>query len=219
MTDSFDEDDTGLDRPRWPARCPLIAILRGVRPDEALSHVDALLAVGFECIEVPTNSPQWERSVQAIARHVGDRALVGAGTVWQPRQLQSLVDARGRLMVTPHTNVALIAQARAAGLTTAIGCATATEAFAAITAGADVLKLFPAAALGVAHVSALRSVLPREVPLFAVGGVRPDNLAEFFRAGCQGAGLGGELYRPGQTAQQTREKADAFIAAWRAIAS
>jgi 2-dehydro-3-deoxyphosphogalactonate aldolase len=201
----------------WPTRMPLIAILRGVGPDDVLAQADALLDSGFDCIEVPTNSPQWDRSVDALVRHVGDRALVGAGTVWQPAQLQALRDAGGRLMVTPHTDAALIGQAREAGLFTAIGCATPTEAFAALGAGAQVLKLFPAGALGAPYVAALRSVLPADVPLFAVGGVRPDNLAEFVRAGCSGAGLGGELYRAGQPAALTREKAQAFIAAWRAI--
>jgi 2-dehydro-3-deoxyphosphogalactonate aldolase len=198
----------------WPARRPLIAILRGIEPHEALAHADALLTAGFDCIEVPTNSPQWQRSVEAIVRHAGPRALVGAGTVWQDDQLQQLVDAGGRLMVTPHTDAALVAKAAAQGLVTAIGCATASEAFTALRAGAKVLKIFPAAPLGAAYVAALRSVLPRHMPLFAVGGVRPDNLAEFVKAGCVGAGLGGELYRPGQTAQQTGEKARAFIEAW-----
>lgn len=201
----------------WPARRPLIAILRGIEPHEALAHADALLDAGMDCIEVPTNSPDWQRSVEAIVRHAGPRALVGAGTVWQDEQLRQLVDAGGRLMVTPHTDPALVAKARGLGLLTAIGCATASEAFAAVRAGATVLKIFPAAALGAAYVGALRSVLPRAVPLFAVGGVRPDNLAEFWKAGCVGAGLGGELYRPGQAPQQTGEKARAFIDAWERI--
>jgi 2-dehydro-3-deoxyphosphogalactonate aldolase len=201
----------------WPTRLPLIAILRGVRPEEVLAHAEVLLEAGFDCIEVPTNSPQWERSVEALARHVGDRALVGAGTVWRPEQLQALRDAGGRLMVTPHTDAALVAHARDAGLLTAIGCATPTEAFAALAAGARALKLFPAGALGAAYVAALRSVLPAGVPLFAVGGIRSDNLAEFMRAGCDGAGLGGELYRAAQAPALTREKAQAFTAAWRAI--
>jgi len=198
----------------WPARRPLIAILRGIQSHEAVAHARALLDAGIDCIEVPTNSPQWERSVEAIVAHAGDRALVGAGTVWRREQLDALVAAGGRLMVTPHTDPELVAGARAHGLVTAVGCATATEAFAAIIAGAHVLKLFPAAPLGRAYVGALRSVLPHEVPLFAVGGVRPDNLAEFVNAGCAGAGLGGELYRPGQTPLQTHEKAKAFLAAW-----
>jgi 2-dehydro-3-deoxyphosphogalactonate aldolase len=205
---------TALPTDRWPARRPLIAILRGIQPQEAVAHADALLDAGIDCIEVPTNSPQWQRSVEAIVAHAGRRALVGAGTVWRDDQLRELVAAGGRLMVTPHTDPSLIASARAQGLVTAVGCATATEAFAAIIAGAHVLKLFPAAPLGTAYIAAMRSVLPREAPLFAVGGVRPDNLAELVKAGCVGAGLGGELYRPGQTPQQTLDKAKAFIAVW-----
>jgi 2-dehydro-3-deoxyphosphogalactonate aldolase len=199
---------------RWPARRPLIAILRGIQSHEAVGHARALLEAGIDCIEVPTNSPQWERSVEAIVQHAGDRALVGAGTVWREEHLATLVAAGGRLMVTPHTDPDLVASARAQNLVTVVGCATATEAYAAMIAGAHVLKLFPAAPLGRAYVGALRSVLPRDVPLFAVGGVRPDNLADFVKAGCDGAGLGGELYRPGQTPLQTHEKAKAFIAAW-----
>lgn len=197
----------------WPTRRPLIAILRGLRPEEAVAHTDALLEAGIDCIEVPTNSPQWAASVAAIVRHAGSRALVGAGTVWQEAQLQALIDAGGRLMVTPHTDPALIAKARSQGLFMAIGCATPSEAFSALQAGAQVLKLFPAAPLGPAYVAALRSVLPREVPIFAVGGVRPDNLTAFLNAGCMGAGLGSELFKPGQTPQETRDKARAFIEA------
>ena len=201
----------------WPTPLPLIAILRGVRPEEVLAQAGALLDAGFDCIEVPTNSPEWERSVHMLVHHVGQRALVGAGTVWQPAQLQTLIEVGGRLMVTPHADAALVARARDAGLVTAIGCTTATEAFAAINAGAQALKLFPAGALGAPYVAALRSVLPAEVPLFAVGGVRPDNLGDFVRVGCDGAGLGGELYRAGQAPQLTREKAQRFVDAWRAL--
>src|SRR2546425_2320643 len=201
----------------WPTQRPLIAILRGITPDEAVAHAVALIDSGFDCIEVPTNSPQWATSVAAIAHHVGSDVLVGAGTIWQMNQLDELQQAGGRLMVTPHTDPALVARARAQGLYCAVGCMTASEAFAALNAGADVLKIFPAAPLGPAYISALRSVLPRALSLFAVGGIRPDNLADYLRAGCAGAGLGGELYRPGQTPQQTREKANAFAAALQAI--
>lgn len=201
----------------WPTRLPLIAILRGVRPDEVLVQAGALLDAGFDCVEVPTNSPEWERSVHLLVHHVGERALIGAGTVWQPAQLQALLAAGGKLMVTPHADPALVARAREAGLVTAIGCTTPTEAFAALSAGAQALKLFPAGALGTPYVAALRSVLPPEVPLFAVGGIRPDNLADFVRAGCDGAGLGGELYRVGQAPQLTREKAQRFVDAWHAL--
>ncbi|HEX6706335.1 MAG TPA: 2-dehydro-3-deoxy-6-phosphogalactonate aldolase [Albitalea sp.] len=195
----------------WATRTPLIAILRGIEPAEAIAQADALLEAGIDCIEVPTNSPQWQRSVEAIARHAGSRALVGAGTVWRDDQLQELVAAGGRLMVTPHTDPALVARAREQGLVTVIGCTTATEAFAALRAGAQVLKVFPASSLGPAHIGALRSVLPSGTSLFAVGGVRPDNLANFLRAGCVGVGAGSDLYLPGQTPRQTADKARMFL--------
>ena len=201
--------------PAWPTRLPRVAILRGVRPDEVLDHAQALVDAGFDCIEVPTNSPDWASSVARLAQAFGERVLVGAGTVTETSQIDALVAAGGRLMVTPHTDPPLIGAAVRRGLFTAIGCATATEAFAALRAGAQALKLFPAGALGTAYVSALRSVLPLQVPLLAVGGVGPETLGAFLRAGCHGAGLGGELYRAGQAPQLTALRAQAFLAAWR----
>jgi len=200
----------------WPTRLPLIAILRGIRPDEALAHGQALIDAGFDCIEVPANSPAWAASVAALAQAFGKQARIGAGTILDAAQLGALVAAGGTLMVTPNTDPPLIRAAVAQGLYTAIGFATATEAFAALQAGAQALKLFPAGALGTGYVSALRSVLPPAVPLLAVGGVRPDTLGGFLQAGCHGAGLGGELYRPGQAPETTAANAQAFIAAWAA---
>lgn len=206
-----------MPHPTWPPRRPLIAILRGIRPDEVLAHAQALVDAGFDCIEVPTNSPQWALSVRALVDAWGTQVLVGAGTVSDRNQLDDLRAAGGRLMVTPHTDPTLVAEASAQGLVTAIGCATATEAFAALRAGATALKLFPAGVLGTGLVSALRSVLPAGVPLLAVGGIRPDNLGAFVQAGCGGAGLGSELYRAGQAPDRTALQARAFVAAWDAL--
>ena len=192
----------------WPTRLPLIAILRGIRPDEAVAHA----------LESPTNSPDWATSVQRVAAACGSRALVGGGTVLREAEADTLLHCGGRLVVTPNTRPALIAHAVAHGLHVAAGFATASEAFAALDAGAQALKLFPATTYGPGHVKALKAVLP-PVPLFAVGGITPDNLADYLRAGCVGAGLGSDLYKPGQDLARTRTMAQAFVAAWRAAVS
>lgn len=198
----------------WPTRLPLVAILRGITPDEVLVHADALLAAGFDAIEVPLNSPDWPASVSRLVAHCGERALVGGGTVLRPEDADRLADLGARLVVTPNTRASLIAHAVSRGLQVAAGFATASEAFDALDAGAQALKLFPAASYGPGHAKALRAVLP-EVPLLAVGGVTPGNLAEYLRAGCTGAGLGSDLYRPGQDAARTAAHARAFVDAFR----
>jgi 2-dehydro-3-deoxyphosphogalactonate aldolase len=202
--------------PDWPTRLPLIAILRGIRPDEVLDHASALLDAGFDAIEVPLNSPDWQGSIRALVTTFGERALIGGGTVLQPQQVDELAALGARLMVTPNTRPARIAQAVSRGMTVAAGFATASEAFDALDAGAQALKLFPATTYGPGHVQALRAVLP-PVPLFAVGGITPANLADYLRAGCLGAGLGGDLYRPGQAVARTRQQAEAFVAAYRDV--
>jgi 2-dehydro-3-deoxyphosphogalactonate aldolase len=199
----------------WPTRLPLIAILRGIRPEEALDHAQALLDAGFDAIEIPLNSPDWALSVRRVAEAFGDRALVGGGTVLRNEDADALADAGGRLVVTPNTRPSLIAHAVQRGLLVAAGFATASEAFDALDAGAQALKLFPATTYGPGHVKALRAVLP-PVPLFAVGGITPENLGEYLRAGCVGAGLGSDLYRPGQDAARTAAQARAFVAAYHA---
>lgn len=199
----------------WTTSLPLIAILRGVTPDEVLNHAGALVDAGFDTIEVPLNSPDWALSVRRLADAFSDRVLVGAGTLLRESDVDMLVAAGGRLMVTPNTRPAVIAHAVACGLQVAAGFATASEAFDALDAGAQALKLFPATTYGPGHVKALRAVLP-PVPLFAVGGITPDNLSDYLRAGCTGAGLGGDLYRPGQDPARTAALARGFVAAWRA---
>jgi 2-dehydro-3-deoxyphosphogalactonate aldolase len=198
----------------WPTRLPLIAILRGIRPDEVIAHVQALVETGFDAIEIPLNSPDWRVSIQSAVAQFGSRALIGGGTVLREADADQLAQAGGRLVVTPNTRPALIARAVSRGLQVAAGFATASEAFAALDAGAQALKLFPATTYGPGHVKALRAVLP-PVPLFAVGGITPANLAEYMAAGCIGAGLGSDLYKPGQPVARTAEMARAFVNAYR----
>jgi 2-dehydro-3-deoxyphosphogalactonate aldolase len=200
----------------WPTSLPLIAILRGIRPEEALPHAQALIDAGFDAIEVPLNSPQWQKSVADIVQRFGSRALIGGGTVLKPADVDALVEAGAKLVVTPNTRPSLIAYAVQRGLQVAAGFATASEAFDALDAGAQALKLFPATTYGTGHVKALKAVLPAGVPLFAVGGVTPANLGEYLAAGCIGAGLGSDLYKPGQDVSRTSEMARAFVAALQA---
>jgi 2-dehydro-3-deoxyphosphogalactonate aldolase len=201
----------------WPTRLPLIAILRGIRPGEALAHVQVLVDAGFDAIEIPLNSPDWVVSVRAVVAGFGARALVGGGTVLRPEEADTLAATGARLAVTPNTRPALIAHAVAHGLHVAAGFATASEAFDALDAGAQALKLFPATTYGPGHVKALKAVLP-PVPLFAVGGITPDNLGDYLRAGCVGAGLGSDLYKPEQDTVRTATAARAFVTAYREAA-
>ncbi|WP_036116410.1 MULTISPECIES: 2-dehydro-3-deoxy-6-phosphogalactonate aldolase [Luteibacter] len=201
----------------WPTALPLIAILRGITPDEVVDHVEALIEAGFDAIEIPLNSPDWRRSIPLAVQAAGKRALVGAGTVLSPELASEVADLGGHLMVTPNTDPATIRKARERNLYTAIGFMTPSEAFAALAAGAQSLKLFPATNLGPAYIKAIRAVLPPDVPLLAVGGVTPDNLGQFLDAGCIGAGLGGDLYKPGQPVSRTRDQAAAFVKAYRSV--
>ncbi|MGY3232795.1 2-dehydro-3-deoxyphosphogalactonate aldolase [Luteibacter sp. HA06] len=199
----------------WPTALPLIAILRGITPEDVVEHVEALLEEGFDAIEIPLNSPDWQTSIPLAVRRAGDRALVGAGTVLSADLANQVADLGGTLMVTPNTDPDVIRQARRRGMYTAIGFMTPSEAFAALAAGAQSLKLFPSSNLGPSYIKAIRAVLPPDVPLLAVGGVTPENLGQFLDAGCIGAGLGGDLYKPGQPVSRTREQAAAFVKAYR----
>jgi 2-dehydro-3-deoxyphosphogalactonate aldolase len=199
----------------WPTTLPLVAILRGIRPDEAVAHTQELVTAGFDAIEIPLNSPDWQRSIADAVAACGKQALIGAGTVLSESLVDEVASLGGKLIVTPNTDETVIRRSRDRGLYTAIGFATPSEAFAALRAGAQSLKLFPSTTFGPAYVKAIRAVLPKDVPLLAVGGVTPDNLGTFLDAGCTGAGLGSDLYKPGQTPAQTRERADAFIHAYR----
>lgn len=192
----------------------LIAILRGVTLDDIEAQVDALIDSGIRLIEIPTNSPDWRESIRRAVHHAGERALLGAGTVLSTGDADALLAAGGKLMVTPNTDPVVIRHGVRLGLTCAAGFATATEAFAAIAAGAQALKLFPAAQFGCGYVRALKAVFPAHIPVFAVGGITADNLPEFLHAGCRGAGLGSDLYAPSQTAAATRERAARFVCAY-----
>ena len=198
------------------AALPLIAILRGLTPDEALPVGQALAEAGFRIIEVPLNSPQPLRSIETLARALGDRCLIGAGTVMSAVQVTDVAQAGGRLIVMPHGDAQVIRAAKAQGLWCAPGIATPTEGFAALAAGADALKLFPAELLTPAVVKAMRAVFPPQVPFLPVGGITPQNLAAYRAVGANGFGLGSALYKPGMTPQQVAVQARAFVSAWNA---
>lgn len=199
------------------ARLPLIAILRGVRPDEVLEIGHALVDAGFGIIEVPLNSPEPLESIRLLAQGLGARALVGAGTVTTPAEVERVAAAGGRIIVMPHGDVAVIRTAKAAGLICTPGIATPTEGFAALAAGADALKLFPAEMLTPAVLKAMRSILPRGTLLLPVGGITPASMAAYVQAGAAGFGLGSALYKPGAAAGEVARNAAAFTAAWRAL--
>jgi 2-dehydro-3-deoxyphosphogalactonate aldolase len=197
------------------AELPLVAILRGMRPDEAEAIGDALVEAGFRIIEVPLNSPDPFRSIEALARCFGGTALVGAGTVMSPEEARRTVDAGGRLVVMPHSDAEVVRAAKAAGAWCLPGVATPTEGFAALKAGADALKLFPCEALPPQVVKAWKAVFPPHVPLLPVGGVAPESMTAYVAAGASGFGIGSALYKPGVTAADVRQRAELFVHAWR----
>jgi 2-dehydro-3-deoxyphosphogalactonate aldolase len=195
--------------------CGLIAILRGVQPHEALAIGQVLYAAGFRIIEVPLNSPQPLLSIRALRDGLPADCLVGAGTVLDAATCTDVAQAGGQIIVMPHGNADVIRAAKATGLVCAPGVATLTEAFAALAAGADVLKLFPAEAMSPAVIKAWRAVLKPPVALVPVGGMTPESIAPYAAAGASGFGLGSALYRPGNTPQEVAQQAQAFIQAWR----
>jgi 2-dehydro-3-deoxyphosphogalactonate aldolase len=195
---------------------PIVAILRGVKPDEIVDIAAALVDAGIRAIEVPLNSPYPLESIQRLCEAFGDKALCGAGTVLTPQAVDDVAAAGGKLIVTPNTDPEVIARAVALGLTVMPGFATPSEAFAAVKAGAKALKLYPAGSFGPGHIKAVKDVLPKHVLVYAVGGVGAANLEPWRAAGAAGIGVGGELYRPGYTAQEVGQRAAALVAAWNA---
>ena len=200
-------------------RTGLVAILRGVTPAEVAEIGDALFAAGIRIIEVPLNSPDPLASIRILRERLPAERLVGAGTVVSPAQVDDVRRAGGQLIVMPHSDPRVIRAALAARLATMPGVATPTEAFAALDAGVDAVKVFPAELLGPSVLKAWRAVLPADTALVPVGGITPDKLAGFVAAGAAGAGLGSALYHPGATAAEVAARATAFVDAWRAARS
>jgi len=196
-------------------RLPLVAILRGLRPQEAAPVGRALEEAGFALIEVPLNSPQPFDSIATLRRQLGPDTLVGAGTVTRVADVARLKEIGADLVVMPHADTAVIRAAKSAGLLCIPGVATPTEAFAALDAGADALKLFPAELVTPGVMKAMRAVLPREAALLPVGGITPATLAPWIRAGASGFGLGSALYAPGADATTVARHAADFVRAWR----
>jgi 2-dehydro-3-deoxyphosphogalactonate aldolase len=196
-------------------RCPLIAILRGVRPDEAEPICAALEAAGFAIVEVPLNSPDPVASIRRLAARFGERMLVGAGTVLTPEQVAEIAAAGGRLIVTPHADAAVVREARERGLLACPGIFTPTEAFAMLAAGADALKLFPAEAASPTVLRSLRAVLPSGTQVLPVGGIDAGNMRPWLDAGAAGFGVGSSIYRPGDSVEAVAAKAARLLAALR----
>jgi 2-dehydro-3-deoxyphosphogalactonate aldolase len=198
------------------AELPLVAILRGVTPVRIEGVADALFAAGIRAIEVPLNSPNPFRSIETLARIYGERCLTGAGTVLTRAQVDQLADAGGKLMVTPNTDPGVIARGVEKGLTVMPGFYTPSEGFAAVAAGAKYLKLFPASTGGIGHLQAMLAVLPKTVPVYAVGGVGAGNMSEWRQAGAAGFGLGSELFKPDFSDADIAARAQKAVAAFKA---
>lgn len=201
------------------AELPLIAILRGLKPDnaEAVGHV--LVEAGFRIIEVPLNSPEPFRSIGILAKTMPRNVLVGAGTVLDPEQVNGIRDVGGRLIVMPHADLDVIRRAKEQDLICTPGVATPTEAFAALKAGADAIKIFPAEAVPPAVVKAWRAVLPKDALVVPVGGIKPDTMKPYLDAGANGFGLGSALFTPTMSVEEISRNARDFAAAWQGLKS
>jgi 2-dehydro-3-deoxyphosphogalactonate aldolase len=198
------------------AELPLVAILRGVTPARIEGVAAALFEAGIRAIEVPLNSPEPFKSIETLARAFGDRCLCGAGTVLNAADVDRVAAAGGKLLVTPNTDPAVIAQGVKQGMTVMPGFFTPSEGFAAIAAGARILKLFPASSGGIGHLQAMLAVLPKSVPVYAVGGVGAGNMSEWRRAGAAGFGLGSELFKPDFSDADIAARAQKAVAAFKA---
>lgn len=196
-------------------QCPLIAIIRGVTPGEVRAIGRAIFDAGIRIIEVPLNSPDALKSIEILFAQFGDRALVGAGTVLMAEEVPNVRAAGGGIIVSPNTNVDVIEATASEGLVSCPGYFTPSEAFTAILAGATALKLFPAEGASPAVLKAQLAVLPREVPVMVVGGIQPDSMRPWLEAGATGFGLGGGLYKPGQSPERTAARARAYVAGFK----
>jgi 2-dehydro-3-deoxyphosphogalactonate aldolase len=196
---------------------PLVAILRGIEPAEAVAVASVLIEAGITIIEVPFNSPQPLLSIERMVQACGDDALIGAGTVLDPSAVTRVASAGGQLIVMPHCDARVIRAAKSAGLTVTPGVMTPTEAFAALDLGADALKLFPAELLPPAAIKAFRAVLPPTTRMLAVGGIEPATMAGYWQAGAAGFGIGSALYKPGKALAEIAGDARAFVAAMRRL--
>jgi 2-dehydro-3-deoxyphosphogalactonate aldolase len=198
----------------WLQRCPLVAILRGLTPDEAIGMGEALVGNGIPVLEVPLNSPEPIESIRRLAAHFGDRALVGAGTVIDPADVARIAAAGGRLIVTPHADPAVTLAAKQHGMIAVPGFFTPTEAFALLSAGADGLKLFPAEAASPSVLKAMLAVLPKGTPILPVGGIGTGNMAPWRAAGAAGFGIASALFKPGDAPDTVAARARALRQAW-----
>lgn len=201
----------------WIDTLPLVAILRGITPDETPTVGTALVEQGFRMLEIPLNSPQPLLSIRLLVDAFGTDCLIGAGTVMTPQQVDDIAAAGGRLIVMPHADTAVIRAARAAGMFCVPGVATPTEAFAAIAAGADALKLFPAEQASPQVLKAWLAVLPTDLAVLPVGGIAPETMAPWVAAGARGFGIGSALYAVGRDAAEVGRRARAFAQAWTAL--
>ena len=197
---------------------PLVAVLRGITPSEIAGVSAALCESGFRILEVPLNSPQPYESIRRLAKELGDRCLTGAGTVLRVEEVALVAEAGGRLIVMPHGDPAIVREAKNRDLVCLPGVSTLTEAFAALDAGADGLKMFPAELLTPAVLKAWRAVLPKEARVFPVGGIRPDNMAAYWAVGADCFGTGSNLYQPGARPEAVRKVAAEYAAAFAALA-
>ncbi|HEY4466597.1 MAG TPA: 2-dehydro-3-deoxy-6-phosphogalactonate aldolase [Klebsiella sp.] len=196
----------------------LVAILRGIKTKEAQEIGLTLYEEGFRLIEVPLNSPTPYDSIRLLRESLPTDCTIGAGTVMTPQQVNQVKHAGGQLIVMPHSDLAVITAAKNAELLCTPGAATLTEAFAAIEHGADAIKVFPAEQIIPEVIKAWRAVVPSQIPLLPVGGITPEKMADYFRAGADGFGLGGALYKPGDSANDVRQAAREFISAWQRYA-
>jgi 2-dehydro-3-deoxyphosphogalactonate aldolase len=201
------------DAEKYFSQSRLVAILRGLNPDEALAQGAAIFDAGWRCLEVPLNSPEPFDSIRLLAQKYGDKALIGAGTVLTAADVKKVAEAGGKLIVAPNTDAEVVAAAQKLGLVMMPGVYTATEAFAALKLGVKYLKLFPADSVGPGYIKALKSVLPKEAKVIPTGGISVDTVKSFHDAGCHAFGVGTQLFKPGNTPAETAKRAAALTSA------